>query len=94
MPKGNFHARRATTTQKKCRQWNAREKLMVVFYHENRHSIHVTANKYNIEPKQVRNWKNKKNKLMHAAPYNQKLNVSARPKYSNLKKNYWNSSVS
>ncbi|HJY15922.1 MAG TPA: transposase [Nitrososphaeraceae archaeon] len=84
MPKGNFRARRATTTQKKRRQWNAREKLMVVFYHENGHSIRAIANKYNIEPKQVRNWKNKKNELMHAAPYNQKLNVGARPKYPQL----------
>lgn len=81
MPRGNFRVRRATTTQKIRRQWNAREKLMVVFYHENGHSIRATANKYGIEPKQVRDWKNKKNSLMSVAPYIQRLNTGARPKY-------------
>ena len=42
---------------------------MVVLYQENRHSIQVTANKYDIEPKQVRDWKSKKNDLMCVAPY-------------------------
>jgi transposase-like protein len=57
---------------------------MVVFYHENGHSIRATANKYEIEPKQVRDWKNKKTNLMCAAPYVQKLNIGARPKYLQL----------
>ena len=54
MPRGNFRARRAVTTQKVRRQWNVREKLMVVFYHENGYSVRETANKYGIQPKQVR----------------------------------------
>ena len=86
MPRGNFGARRARNTQKKRRQWNAREKLMVVFYHENGHSVRSTANKYEIEPKQVRDWTNKKNELMRVAPYNQRLNTGARPKYPQLEK--------
>jgi transposase-like protein len=69
MPRGNFRARQAKTTQKKRRQWNVREKLMVVFYNENGHSVRATASKYNIEPKQVRDWKKKKSALMRAAPY-------------------------
>lgn len=81
MPRGNFSARRAVTTQKIRRQWNAREKLMVVFYNENGHSVRETANKYNIEPKQVRDWKSKKGQLLSAAPYIQRLNTGARPKY-------------
>ena len=84
MPKGNFRARRATTTQKKRRQWNVREKLMVVFYHENGHSVRATASKYEIEPKQVRDWKNKKNDLMRTVPYVQRLNIGAWPKYPQL----------
>jgi len=32
---------------------------MVVLYQENGHSIRATANKYEIEPKQVRDWKKK-----------------------------------
>ena len=84
MPKGNFGTRRATNTQKKRRQWNAREKLMVVFYQENGHSIRATANKFGIEPKQVRDWKNKKSGLMCAAPYVKRLNTGARPKYPQL----------
>ena len=31
---GNFNVRRANITQKKRRHWSAREKLMVVAYHE------------------------------------------------------------
>lgn len=84
MLKGNFGAQRAINTQKKCRQWNARKKLMVMFYHENEHSIRVTANKYRIELKQVCDWKNKKTNLICAAPYVQKLNIGAQPKYSQL----------
>src|SRR5687768_6169923 len=84
MPKGNFGVKRARNTQKKRRQWNAREKLMVVLYQENGHSIRATANKYDIEPKQVRDWKSKKNDLMHVAPYIQRLNIGARPKYPQL----------
>ena len=42
---------------------------MVVFYQKNGYSIRTTANKFGIELKQVRDWKNKKSGLMSAAPY-------------------------
>ena len=57
---------------------------MVVFYYENGHSVRAIANKFEIEPKQVRDWKNKKTNLMRMAPYVQKLNIGARPKYPQL----------
>ena len=38
MVRGNFHKRRANVTTKRRRQWSAREKLMVVTYHEQGHS--------------------------------------------------------
>jgi hypothetical protein len=51
---GNFKARRANITGKKNRHWLAREKLMIIMYHENSHSKRSTADKYGIEPKQLR----------------------------------------
>ncbi|CAG8529488.1 22640_t:CDS:2, partial [Dentiscutata erythropus] len=62
-----------THTQKKRRQWNVRKKLMVIFYQESRHSIRATADRFEIEPKQV-------------SPYVRRLNTSARPKYPQLEK--------
>jgi len=84
MVRGNFHKRHANVTTKRCRQWSAREKLMVVTYHEQGHSKRSTANKFNIEPKQLREWINNKEHLLKAAPYTQKLTTGARPKYSQL----------
>ena len=54
MVRGNFKARRANITQKKKRQWSAREKLMIIAYCERGHSKRATANKFEIEPKQLR----------------------------------------
>ena len=41
---------------KKRYHWLAREKLMVIAYHEQGHSKRAIANKFEIEPKQVRKW--------------------------------------
>ena len=49
--------------QKKQRQWNVREKLMIVHYFENNGSVRGTAKRFNIQPKQLRDWKNKKQNL-------------------------------
>ncbi|RGB35222.1 hypothetical protein C1646_814893 [Rhizophagus diaphanus] len=67
---GNFRARRAKISQKKRRQWSAREKLM--------------ADKFEIEPKQLRDWLTNKDQLMIVTPYVQKLAQGARPKYQQL----------
>ena len=58
----NFKARHARLTEKKKKQWSAREKLMIITYFEKGHNKHSTANKFGIIPKQLREWlSNKKN---------------------------------
>jgi transposase-like protein len=84
MVRGNFRARHVNITQKKKRQWSAREKLMVIAYYEQGHSKRSTANKFEIEPKQLRDWLKHKEQLMKVAPYTQKLVPGARPKYPQL----------
>ena len=84
MVRGNFHKRRANVTTKRRRQWSAREKLMVITYYEQGHSKRSTADKFNIEPKQLREWISNKEHLLKAAPYIQKLTTGARPKYPQL----------
>ena len=81
MVRGNFKTRRARVTEKKKRQWSAREKLMIITYFEKGHSKRSTANKFGITPKQLREWISNKEKLLRVAPYTQKLNIGARPKY-------------
>ena len=70
--------------QKKKRSWSAREKLMIIAYYEKGHSKHSTAEEFQIETKQLRDWISKKSKLMKAAPYIQKLSVGAKAKYPEL----------
>src|ERR1044072_4736572 len=84
MVRGNFKARHANISRKKKRQWSAREKLMVIAYHEQGHSKRSTADKFEIEPKQLRDWLKNKEKLMRVAPYTQKLVLGAWPKYPQL----------
>jgi hypothetical protein len=84
MVRGNFKAKRARATEKLKRQWSAREKLMIITYYEKGHSKRSTADKFGIEPKQVRDWINNKEKLISVAPYIQKLNIGARPKFPHL----------
>ncbi|EXX73263.1 hypothetical protein RIR_jg12104.t1 [Rhizophagus irregularis DAOM 181602=DAOM 197198] len=84
MVRGNVRARRAKISQKKRRQWSAREKLMVIAYYEQGYSKRSTAAKFEIEPKQLRDWLKNKDQLMIVAPYIQKLVKGARPKYQQL----------
>ena len=71
MVRGNIRARRARAriSQKKKCQWTAREKLMIIAYYEQGHSKREMANKFEIEPKQLRDWLQNKEKLMKVAPY-------------------------
>ena len=80
MVRGNFGARRVRVSYKKKRQWSAREKLMIISYYEQGHSKRSTADKFEIEPKQLREWLKSKDQLMKVAPYVQKLVTGARPK--------------
>ena len=52
--------KRATITEKKRRSWNALEKLAIILYQEKVCSVRSAANKFNIQPKQIRDWKKKK----------------------------------
>ena len=81
MVRENFKVRRARVTAKKNRQWSAKEKLMIITYYEKGHSKRSTADKFGIQLKQLRDWLNNKEKLMRVAPYTQRLNIGARPKY-------------
>jgi Brinker-like DNA-binding protein len=67
--------------QKKRRQWNVREKLMIVHYFENNGSVRGTAKKFSIQPKQVRDWKKKKETLLATALHVIKLHPGKPAKY-------------
>ena len=86
MVRENIRARRARIriSQKKKCQWTAREKLMIIAYYEQGHSKRETANKFEIEPKQLRDWLQNKDKLMKVAPYIQKLTSGSHLKYPEL----------
>src|SRR5262245_33912478 len=86
MVRGNIQACRARNriSQKKKRQWTAREKLMIIAYYKQGHSKRAMANKFEIEPKQLRDWFKNKDQLMKVAPYIQKLTSDSRPKYPEL----------
>ncbi|RGB34380.1 hypothetical protein C1646_701953, partial [Rhizophagus diaphanus] len=64
MVRGNFQVYRTRISQKKKRQWSAKEKLMVIAYYEQGHSKRSIANKYEIELKQLQKWLKNKDQLM------------------------------
>ena len=79
--RGNKGIRYANTTQKVRRQWNAREKLIIIMYHEKGHSKRATATKFGIEPKQLRDWISKKTELLNAHPGIRRLHQGPPPKF-------------
>ncbi len=83
-PRANKRINRATITEKVRRQWNAREKIAIILYHESGHSKNKTAAKFNIETKQLRDWMSKKSQLLKAQPGVKRLNKGAPPKYPAL----------
>ena len=71
--------------QKKRRQWNVREKLMVVHFLENNGgNKRGTAREFNIEPKQVRDWSKNKAKLLATASHVIKIHPGKSVKYPSL----------
>ncbi|CAB4430269.1 unnamed protein product [Rhizophagus irregularis] len=71
--------------QKKRRQWNVREKLIIVHYYENNNrSIHGTTKIFDIQPKQLRDWKNKKGTLLTTASHVAKLHQGKPARYPKL----------
>ena len=57
---------------------------MIIAYYEQGHSKQETANKFKIEPKQLRDQLQNKNKLIKVAPYIQKLTPGSHLKYPEL----------
>ncbi len=56
-------------TLKKKRQWYAREKLLIIHYAEQCESNRLAARKFEVEPKQIRYWKNQKSQLESVTSY-------------------------
>src|ERR1043165_5643782 len=83
-PRANKNTSRARVTKKLRRQWNVREKLAVIMYHEKGNSKNKTAAKFNIQTKQVRDWVNKKDQFLKAQPNLKRLNKGRPPKYAVL----------
>lgn len=74
--------------QRRRRQWNVREKLMVVnFFENNNKNVRGTAKRFDIEPKQVREWTKKKQKMLDTAPHIMKIHPGKTAKYSDLEDN-------
>ncbi|CAG8486421.1 982_t:CDS:2 [Diversispora eburnea] len=75
--------KKATITTKKKRSWNAREKLTIITFFEKNPQVSKcnVATKFNIEPKQLRDWLKKKEQLLLAKPHIKKLTVGAKPQY-------------
>src|SRR5438132_7885433 len=83
----NRSALKARITKKLRRHWHVKEKLKIIDYYEkNKNSINETSKKFNIQPKQLREWINKKNKLIKASPKLFKLHQGKPPKYPQLEK--------
>ena len=57
---------------------------MIIAYYEQGHSKREMANKFEIEPKQLRDWLQNKDKLMKVASYIQKLTSNSCLKYLKL----------
>src|ERR1044071_490411 len=79
--------KKSRITLKKKRQWGAREKLLIVHYAEQCGSNRLAAKKFEVEPKQIRYWKNQKNQLENAIPYIQKLHKGREAYLPELEKN-------
>ena len=67
--------RKVCITSKQHRSWCAQEKLMVVCYHEHGNSVKKTVEKFNIQRKQVCDWKPKRDLLIGASPHLLKLHT-------------------
>ena len=77
---------KARLTQKKKRQWTAREKLFILTYLEKVPGASVcgTADKFHLEPKQIRDWRSKRQQLMLAQPHIKRLNCGPRSRYPEI----------
>ena len=68
--------------QKKRRQWNVREKLMIVHYFENNNrNVRGTAKKFNIQPKQVSEKRADGNAVTRKLITNKAISLSKSPEF-------------
>jgi len=72
--KRNITKKSRTVSKKVRRRRSVREKLMVIYYSERTQNNRATAKRFDIEPKQVRDWQSKKQELLNSAPYLLTLN--------------------
>src|SRR5437763_65264 len=76
---------KARITKKLRRHWNVQKKLKIIDYHEkNSVGIRETSRKFNIQPKQLHEWINKKDDLINSSPKLLKLHKERPPKYPQL----------
>ena len=73
MVRANKSAKRSRFTLKKKRNWSVREKLMVLHFLNGSNSVCATARYFDLQPNQVRDWRNKKDQLKASAPHLLKL---------------------
>ena len=75
-----------TNVKTKKRSWSAREKLAILAYLENKPgaSKRNTAEKFDIQPKQIRDWIYKHEELKRSRPQMKRLTPGARPRYPAL----------
>ena len=76
--------KRARITNKSRRSWTVKEKLMIICYYEQTNNVRATARRFEIEPKQVRDWVSKKDELLNTAPYLLTLNHGKQAQYPML----------
>ncbi|CAG8852755.1 40589_t:CDS:1, partial [Gigaspora margarita] len=80
-PRSRSFTKKSHVRSSAQRTWSVRKKLMVVHYFERIQNVRATAKRFDIEPKQVRDWRNKKQELLNAAPYLLTLNRGRPAKY-------------
>ncbi|CAG8554417.1 12255_t:CDS:1, partial [Racocetra fulgida] len=82
--------KRAHITNKIRRSWCVCEKLMVVYYFEYIKNVRKTAKEFGIEPKQVRDWRKKKQELLDALPHALSLHPGRSAQYPILEEKLFN----
>lgn len=82
--KGNKVVKCSRVTLKKRKTWSVREKLMVLHYYDQVQNVRATARHFDIETKQVRDWRNNRENLKTAAPHLLKLHKGRPPFFSDL----------
>ena len=83
MARHRANLKQANITNKKRRSWNCREKLAIITYLEKNPgaSKRNTAEKFGIEPKQLREWIKKRDELMRSPSHIKRLNIGRGAKY-------------